>query len=316
MIPGRYTILICTRNRAETLALALASHLSIDVPEGVSRDMVVVDNASTDSTAETVAQFAATSPFTVTYVRENREGHSVALNTGCRAATGDIIVFTDDDAFPDKSWLTAIHDTFARHSADWVYGPVHPVWEGATTPWWYGPYTSALVACLDYGPEEFVATDYERSFAGVNHACRRDRLFELGLYREDYGLLPGRKSFTGNDDDLFRRAVAAGYRVVYQPRVAVNHLIPAARGQARYHREIAVLVAKNIFTHVHENPPAGPLLLGLPRFYFRLTLEHLLGWFRGVVGGNRSLRFYNELRLVRFLLIIRHALRDRVVRAS
>jgi glycosyltransferase involved in cell wall biosynthesis len=313
VICTRYTVLICTRNRADTLARALTSHLSIEVPKGVTRDLVVVDNGSIDRTAEAVEAFRKTAPFAVQYLREEREGHSIALNTGCRAATGDAIIFTDDDALPEQGWLMAIHDTFSRRDADWVYGPVYPEWENNRTPWWYGPYTRALVACLDYGPDEFVATEQAQSFFGVNHACRRDRLFTLGLYREDYGILPGRKGFTGNDEDLFTRAVKAGYRIVYQPQARVHHLIPAARSRAAYHREIAVVVAQNLFDQLRASPPLGPSFLGLPRYYYAMPIELAIGWLRGLVAGDGSVRFFNELRLLRFLTMIGCAVRYRLI---
>lgn len=314
MSPNSYTVLICTRNRAATLAQALASHLELDVPAGATRDMIVVDNGSTDDTRGAVEAFAARAPFPVAYLREDREGHSVALNTGCRAARGDAIVFTDDDAFPDRGWLAAIHDTFARRAADWVYGPVVPRWESGAAPAWYGAHTAQLVACLDRGPTEFVATDPRQHFAGVNHACRRERLFELGLYREDLGIRPGRGSVAGNDDELFARALAAGCRLVYDPRVRVNHLIAPARCAKATHRRIVRLVANNQFHHLAEHPPAAPTLLGLPRYYFRKPAEHLGGWVRGLLTGDPSLRFHSELQFTRFATLIGRAARHRLSR--
>jgi len=306
------TVLICTRNRAAVLAEALASHPAVEMPAGVVRDMVVVDNGSTDGTAEVVAAFRKSAPFDVAYVREDREGHSVALNTGCRVATGDVVAFTDDDAFPAEGWLTAIHETFVRRDADWVYGPVVPRWETGRAPAWYGPATAPLVACLDYGPREFVATDPGQTFYGVNHAARRDRLFELGLYREDLGIRPGRGSVAGNDDDLFARALRAGFRLVYDPRASVRHFIPAARCRKRTHRRNTRRVAVNQFHRLLEQPPAPPTLIGLPRFYFRKPIEHVSGWVRGLVNGDASRRFFNEVQLIRFLTIIGRAGRHRL----
>lgn len=314
MLPASYTVLICTRNRAETLAAALASHLDLAVPAGVTRDLIVVDNGSTDDTRGAVERFARAAPFPVAYVREDREGHSIALNTGCRAATGDVIAFTDDDAFPAPGWLAAIHDGFARHAADWVYGPVVPRWEAGAAPAWYGRETARLVACLDLGPAEFVATNMSQTFYGVNHAARRDRLFALGLYREDLGLIPGKKGSGGNDDELFGRALAGGCKLVYHPGALVNHLVAPHRCRAGLHRSVTVLVAGNQFRALCRNPPPPPTLLGLPRFYFRKPFEHLARWVRGVVGRNPSLRLDSEIELIRFATLIWHAARHRVGR--
>jgi glycosyltransferase involved in cell wall biosynthesis len=280
----------------------------------VTRDLLVVDNGSTDHTAAVVDAFRRTAPFPVAYLREDREGHSVALNAGCRAAAGEVVVFTDDDAFPDPGWLPAAHDGFVRLGADWVYGPVVPRWTGGPAPWWYGPETARLVACLDYGPAEFVAAHRGQTFFGVNHAARRDRLFALGLYREDLGLLPGGKGRAGNDDDLFARALAAGYRAVYHPGMAVEHLIAAHRRRADLHRRTAALVAANQFDGLLAEPPPPPTVLGLPRFFYRRAAGHLGGFVRGLLAGNPSLRFNSELELIRFGALVRRAVRHRLTR--
>ena len=281
------------------------------MPPGVTRDLIVVDNGSTDPTREVVEAFRARASFPVTYHREDREGHSVALNSGCRVATGDVIVFTDDDAFPDRGWLAAIHDSFVRRQADWVYGPVAPRWQSTPPPRWYGPFTSQLVACQDRGPEEFIANHYSQHFFGVNHACRRDKLFELGLYREDLGLLPGGQGFAGNDDELFYRALNAGCRLVYNPRVLVHHLIAPARNLKATHRANTRRAARHQAANLFNSTPASQAFLGIPRFYYRKPFVHLAGWLRGAVTLDPSRRFYHELQLTRFLTIIGCALRAR-----
>jgi glycosyltransferase involved in cell wall biosynthesis len=314
--PSTYTVLICTRNRCETLAVALESHLALEMPKGVTRDMIVVDNGSTDSTREVVEAFRDRAPFRVIYHCEGQPGHSVALNSGSRAATGDVIVFTDDDAIPDPGWLAAIHDTFVRHDADWVYGPVVPRWESGEPPAWYGRHSAQYVACLDRGPVEFVAREPWQHFAGVNHACVREKLLALGLYREDLGLLPAGRSAVGNDDELFYRALTAGCRVVYNPKVLVHHMIHPSRCHKQTHRTNIRLAARNQYDYLLANPPGIPTVFGLPRYYYRQPFRHALGWLWGVVKRDPSLRFNSELQLIRFLTLIGAALRHRGARRA
>ncbi len=245
---------------------------------------------------------------------EERPGHSIALNTGCRFATGSRIIFTDDDAFPHPHSLKAIHDTFHRYNCDWVYGPVIPRWEGGVAPTWYGAHTSRYVACLDYGNCEFTASKPEETFFGVNHACLRERIFELGLYREDLGIRPGTGSVGGNDDDLFNRALARGYKIVYDPRICVEHLIAAPRALKRTHRETIGRVASNQFLHMLEKGVEGPKFLGLPRYYVHKPCEHLSGWLRGVLSADPSLRFFHEIQLRRFMILYSKSLRHQLKR--
>lgn len=312
MPPSSYTVLICTRNRARVLPLALRSHLDLRMPQGVTRDMIVVDNGSTDQTAEVVAAFRREAPFEVRYLREDREGHSIALNTGCRAASGDVICFTDDDAFPDEGWLASIHSSFSEEEADWVFGPVIPRWETGEAPRWFGPETAALVACLDYGPTSFVASDPAQHFAGVNHACRRDLLYELGLYREDLGILPNRAGVSGNDEELYRRALTSGAKLIYNPSASVRHLIPAQRCSRSFHRSITVLVAGNQYRRLRQEPATIPTLFGVPRFWYLKPARHLTGWVSSLLKANPSCRFHHELQFIRSSLIVWHAVADGV----
>lgn len=308
----KYSTIICTRNRCEILSEALHSHTLLEIPNNASREIVIVDNGSTDQTREIVQKFQSVAPFDVKYLYESREGHSVALNTGCRAAQGDVLVFTDDDAFPDINWLAAIHDTFVRTDADWVYGPVVPKWPDNRVPNWYGPFSSQFVACLDRGTEEFVAFAPEQHFAGVNHACKRNKIYELGLYREDYGILPGGKSYRGNDDELFQRALSNGCKIVYNPRILVNHSISLPRVSKRIHRENIIKVAINNYCHYVNSKSESRTILRIPLIHYYKLLENSYCWLIGFIKKDKSFQFYNEIQMLRHSTIILCSIRDYV----
>ena len=81
-----YTIAICTWNRAERLGQTLTRLLDLKVPEGVSWQLLVVDNNSTDHTQEVLRRFEGLFP--LTHCFEPRQGKSHALNHAVRHATG------------------------------------------------------------------------------------------------------------------------------------------------------------------------------------------------------------------------------------
>src|SRR5262245_36854282 len=105
------SIVICTRNRCDKLRGALRSLVNVEVPAGNSLEVVVVDNGSTDATAETCAEFS--SILLLQYLREDRRGKSRALDRGIEAARGELVAFTDDDCLVHVSWLRALVDTFS-----------------------------------------------------------------------------------------------------------------------------------------------------------------------------------------------------------
>jgi len=71
-------------------------------------EVVVVDNGSTDATSEVLAKLAAASPMRICAIKlDVNDGSSGGRNAGWRAATGDVIAFTDDDCVPEPDWLKA-----------------------------------------------------------------------------------------------------------------------------------------------------------------------------------------------------------------
>ena len=97
------SIIVCTYNRSELLAATLKSILAD--PSAVDRELLVVDNASTDATAAAVSAAAATSGGTeVRYLVQPLRGKSNALNLGIREAHGRYLLFTDDDVLVEPGW--------------------------------------------------------------------------------------------------------------------------------------------------------------------------------------------------------------------
>jgi glycosyltransferase involved in cell wall biosynthesis len=306
-----YTIVICTHNRARVLPRALAAVARLEPPAGKAVELVVVDNASTDGTRDEVREFQGRAPLPVRYVHEPRMGHSTALNTGIAAARGGRVAFTDDDGCPEPGWLTHADRAFERHQADWVFGRVLPIWDGRR-PAWYGPHVMPLFALLDYGPESFVVTDPGRTFYGVNNICTREALERLGGYRADLGPMGlGVVGSLGADEDLFRRALAAGCTIVYEPAAAVRHIIPPRRCTRRFHLVNTWRQAGPHYRALQASAEAGPRWLGLPRYYYRLLVEHSVQALKHAARRDRSGAFHHQQRTVRFLALawqgLRHA---------
>ncbi|MET0191242.1 MAG: glycosyltransferase family A protein, partial [Pseudonocardia sediminis] len=106
------TVVIATRNRAESLGRCLRSVLASDHP---ALQVVVVDNDPVDeSTARIVDTFASPR---VRYVREARRGASVGRNRGLAEARTEVVAFTDDDTEVDRSWASRISGAFAADPA-------------------------------------------------------------------------------------------------------------------------------------------------------------------------------------------------------
>ena len=99
---GRVSVLVPTYNRGPMLAECLASIMHQSVP---AHQVIVVDDGSTDNTAQRVAQFSR-----VQYLYQENHGKSHALNTALAHATGEFVWLFDDD---DVALPTAIASRIA-----------------------------------------------------------------------------------------------------------------------------------------------------------------------------------------------------------
>jgi len=120
-----FTVLIDAYNYGEYIADAVTSALEQDFPEE-EREILVVDDGSTDDTQERLRKFGRT----IRYVRKANGGQASAFNFGFERARGEVIALLDaDDVWlPEK--LGHVYEAFERHpSAGMVYHRVR-LWDG------------------------------------------------------------------------------------------------------------------------------------------------------------------------------------------
>ncbi|MCE5199733.1 MAG: glycosyltransferase [Armatimonadota bacterium] len=87
----------------------------------VSKEIIVVDDGSTDKTLEILREYAGCYPF-LTLIHQSNSGASVARNAGLRAAKGDYVMFVDGDDFIDECSLEYFYSLAIRHNTDIVRG--------------------------------------------------------------------------------------------------------------------------------------------------------------------------------------------------
>lgn len=104
------SVIVITKNNAKTIERCITHLLNQDYPRE-KYEIVFVDGHSTDGTDKLIKEYAKTRSFIRLYY-ENYGTMGYARNLGINKSKGDIIVFTDGDAYPPRNWVKRIVDAF------------------------------------------------------------------------------------------------------------------------------------------------------------------------------------------------------------
>jgi glycosyltransferase involved in cell wall biosynthesis len=231
-VPPGATVVVCTRDRVELLTGCLESLEHQTLADGDRVDVIVVDNGSTDGTRGRLARWVATDPDRRRVVHEPVAGLSRARNAGLAAATGEVVLFLDDDAVAPRGWVAAHLAAYRRAPGTTaVGGPVVLTWpEGR--PRWLTPGLEHWYSALDHGDEVKPFPPPHGPY-GTNMSMRRDDVIAVGGFAERLGRR-GRKLGSGEEAELWSRLWAAGGSIVYDPAALVLHRVTGGRSHRRW----------------------------------------------------------------------------------
>lgn len=191
------------------------------IPGGVDLrnfEIIVVDSSSNEESERVVTRYSGTK-----YIRVRGERNNMpqARNRGIASSTGEIIAFIDDDSMVQPGWLQALVDVYGDGTIGAAGGRViampEPYCDEITGP----PrlYITRLggVIAKDAGlvSEQRVEVDH---LIGCNMSFRRAALEEVGGFDPNFTLTNLRE-----ETDLCLRVKRAGWRLVFEPGIAVVH---------------------------------------------------------------------------------------------
>jgi len=220
----RWSIVICSYNRAPDLAEALERLRDLRYPEG-DFEILVVDNASTDCTAQVIRDAAVKSGNLVSVIAE-KPGLSFARNLGITAARGELVAFIDDDAWPEPDWLTALDRGFQQEDVMCVGGKVVAAWPEGAPPSWIPERLHCFFSIVDHGAQRFL--HYPDYPAGTNIAFRKSIFNSLKGFSENLGRI-GNCLLSMEEVDICLRIEEVGYKILYRDDATVHHNIQSHR---------------------------------------------------------------------------------------
>jgi glucosyl-dolichyl phosphate glucuronosyltransferase len=317
----RYSVVIPTYNRAETLLSTLQSLSEVRLLQ--ETEVIVVDNNSSDNTKDVVEQAMAWFPERLRYVFEVEQGRSAALNSGIRLCRGDIILITDDDVRLDTDWISAAERGLAEANCDYVCGKALPIWEKERPRWLpnRGGKHWAVVGLLDYGTEMIQLG--AQVPLGLNMAFRRNAFALAGMWNN----LVGRRGISLLGQEVREwglRARAVGLTGFYIPDMVVHHLIPADRLNKKYFRRwfywhgISRAILFELRGVDMETPEETtldfskvPQIAGVPRYMYRSFLQQIKNMLSSAMRRDVVATFEYELWLWFFAGVLAQRWKDR-----
>ncbi|HYW26485.1 MAG TPA: glycosyltransferase [Terriglobales bacterium] len=270
------SVVINTYNRAASLKQTLDGLARLDDRRF---EVVVVNGPSDDDTEAVLGEYAGR----VKAARCSDRNLSRSRNIGIRAATGDLVAFTDDDAYPDPAWLDEVAAGFDDDEVAAAGGPVYDhtgahlqsryitvnrIGMGSTvsdppnpTPYLSRPWGALFVTLI-----------------GVNSMFRRDRLVAIGGFDETY-------DYFLDETDVCVRLLDAGWIVRALDRGFVYHkyLPSQRRSEDRIHRDQSSAlhnIAYFAFRHGRKVHPLPELVRMLDRYirderrHYQWNVEH------------------------------------------
>jgi glycosyltransferase involved in cell wall biosynthesis len=257
------TVLFATRNRAQILREVLDAFCQLQAPP-TGWKLIVVDNGSTDGTPQVLASFANRLP--LTFLFEPRLGKNFALNTGLDSSQGDLIVFTDDDVFPNPDWLIRLREAADAQPTYSIFGgPILPRWE-VPPPRWIR--TLDLAPIFAITPTDLQAGELPPHRAtqvfGPNMAILAS-VFASGM-RFDTSIGPQGESYAmGSETELVLRLARKGHKGWHVPDAVVEHFIRKEQLETSWVMRRAIRMGRG-YRRLHGAPR---LWWGLPRTVYR-----------------------------------------------
>jgi glycosyltransferase involved in cell wall biosynthesis len=214
------SVVICTYNRADLLSVALESVCQqILAPDRY--EIIVVDNASTDNTAEVVQACQENYPnHSIRSYYETKQGLSHARNRGWQEARGEYVAYIDDDCKVPEQWLTEAVDIIQSVSPTMLGGPYYAFYNSPKPIWFKDEYGSHIIAghAGELTPDQYLC--------GGNLFIRKDLLQAIEGFNSFLGMA-GKSIAYGEETALIRwvRRNQPQAMLYYSPALYVYHLV-------------------------------------------------------------------------------------------
>ncbi len=256
------SVVIPTKNAGEEFRRTLEA---IQGQKSVAAELVTVDSGSSDGTVELARRYGAR---TISIPPESFN-HGETRNLGVREANGDLCVMLVQDAVPaDDHWLANLLAPFSDERVVGVTGrqiaraDADPM--GRWDVEWGDRFLGDQIAVREVRDwKDFLSWDYEQRLRTVwfNNVCS-------ALRRQYWEKHPFRAVRFAEDVDWSVRALASGYRIVYNPTACVVH----SHTRSAAHRLKRQYLADKVTRRLLQAAPVDPIVRNDTEFLTVISL--------------------------------------------
>lgn len=274
----KVTVAICTLNHADSLRRTLESLTTMSIPNELNWEVIVVNNGCTDNTDGVVGEFAGHLPLRLAV--EPERGVARARNRAVDLASGDYIIWTDDDVVVDPGWLIAYIAAFKRRPEAAVFGGrIVPHFE-TQVPKWVSDgkvLLDTVFARRDLGDQERPLWGPDGVFApwGPSFAVRAAEQREF-RFNTKLGPGPGQRR-RGDETDVILRIMRSGATGYWVPDASVEHHIRDDMLTIDYISEYYKADGETS-AYLDDGTQSTPYWFGVPRWALRQLIEGWVGF--------------------------------------
>ncbi|MBC7924388.1 MAG: glycosyltransferase family 2 protein [Bryobacteraceae bacterium] len=291
----RISVIVVNWNRRRLLASCLQS---LVMQQGVAFEIIVVDNGSSDGSAEEVIRIRETAAMPVLLIQNaDNRGFCAANNQGIKEARGELIALLNNDAEASPGWLAELGAALDRHPEAGMAASKIVVWDDPSRIdkcghliWPDGQNRGRGTGQIDRGQfdreEEVLWPD------GCAAMYRSKMLAQIGGFDEDLFAY-------GDDAELGFRARAAGWSCVYTHHAVVRHHRSATLGLLSS-RRLELIERNRVLLAVRHFPLS--LLLKNPYWFGLRLFAGLMAALRGRGEAGKYRGLAEKVRLALAML--------------
>ncbi|MBN1950895.1 MAG: glycosyltransferase family 2 protein [Bacteroidales bacterium] len=292
------SVLICTYNGASRLEPTLQALLNQEKAGNIPWEVVLVDNASSDRTAETAQKIWGNAGIPFRIISEPNPGRDNALRTGFKNVQYEFVCNVDDDTWVCRDYVSLVWEIMNQHPEVAVCGGYGIGEFEVTPPAWLKQFETALAIGAQADQTGYMTSDrnYLYGACAVYRKSLWDKLLEINFQF----FLSGRKGKqlnSGEDFELCQAWKMLGYKLYYDNRISFRHYMPEGRLTWSYFRKLykafgrSDLVTQQYFAAQGIIPPHR---LRIFRSYSLYLLYNFYQLIKYLPGYLLALAFRNE----------------------